>query len=358
MKFMRLAISLAGKSNPSPNPRVGAVIVKKGRIIGEGYHEKAGMPHAEIEAIKDAVKKGHNVRGSTLYLTLEPCCHINKRTAPCTRAIMEKGFSKVVCAMKDPNPQVNGKGIKILRKSGIAVDVGLLREEAVAINRGYIKSMTSGLPYLAVKMALTLDGKIATNSGESKWISGNDSRELVHKLRREHDAVMVGVGTVLADNSSLTCRPGKQSGNPVKIVVDSRLRTPLNAKLLDSGNVIFLTTKNYNKKKRKILEKSGVRFVVAGGKRVNLGQALKQLPQFGILSILVEGGGELNASIFEERLADYIYFFTAPKIIGGRNAKTPVEGTGIKKLKDAITVNNMKTRKIGADVLIEGDVCH
>jgi diaminohydroxyphosphoribosylaminopyrimidine deaminase/5-amino-6-(5-phosphoribosylamino)uracil reductase len=341
MKFMKLALSLARKSNPSPNPRVGAVVVKNGKIIGKGYHKRAGMPHAEIEAMRNAERRGHDVKGATLYITLEPCCHSNKRTPPCTKAIIGKGISEVICAMKDPNPHVNGKGIKELRRNGIDVSVGMLEKEVREINKGYIKSMEKGLPYVAVKMAMSLDGKIATEGGESKWISCRKSRDIVHKLRKEYDAVMVGVNTVLSDNPSFI-------QNPVRIIVDSGLRTPENAKIFDSGKVIILTTKKS--------KSPGVKFVVTKGKRVDLRQAFKELPKLGVLSILAEGGGELNGSLFDEKLVDRIYFFTAPKIIGGKNAKTPVEGDGIKKLKNAVRIK-LKTRKTGDDFLFEGDVC-
>ncbi len=354
---MKLVFSLAKNSNPFPNPRVGALIVKKRKIIGKGYHKKAGMPHAEIEAIKDAERKGHNIRGATLYLTLEPCCHNNKRTPPCTKAIIRKGLSKVVCAMRDPNPAVRGKGIEELRKNGICTEVGLLREDAVRINRKYIRSMTKGLPYVAVKMAMTLDGKIATETGESKWISGYESRKFVQKLRSEFDAVMVGAETVLTDNPSLTCRLKKRT-SPVKIIVDSRLRTPLNSKLFNSGKAIFLTTEKFNRKKRKTLEKAGVKFVVAGEKKVDLGKALKKVLKLGILSVLVEGGGELNGSLFREGLIDHIYFFMAPKLIGGKNAKTPIEGNGIKKLKDAVSLKDIKIKETGRDFLFEADLVY
>lgn len=358
MKFMRLAVSLAKKSNPSPNPRVGAVIVKKGRLIGKGYHKKAGMPHAEIEAIRDAERKGFGVKDATLYLTLEPCCHTRKRTPPCTKAIIAKKFSRVVCAMRDPNPLVSGKGIRELRNKGIAVEVGMLEKEAEETNRDYIKAMRKGVPYVAVKMAVSLDGKVAAKTGKSKWISSKRSREFVHKLRSEFDGVMVGVGTVLADNPSLTCRLGKTRKNPAKIIVDSRLRTPLNSKLFSSGRIIFLTTKNYSRKKRDAMEKRGVEFVVSGNKKVSLGQAFRKLPGLGVLSILAEGGGELNGSLFQEKLVDHIYFFAAPKIIGGRDAKTPVAGSGVESPEDAIAVRNMKTKRIGEDLLIEGDPCY
>jgi len=300
-KYMRLALELAKKatSKTSPNPMVGAVVVKNGKIIGKGFHHKAGSPHAEINAIKQA---GKNTKGSTLYVSLEPCCFFG-RTPPCTDAIIRAGIKKVVIAAIDPNLLNNGKGIKILKSHGIIVKTRVLESEAHRLNEVFEKYITTGMPFVTLKMAMTLDGKIATKTGDSKWVSCEKSRNLVHRLRRQVDAVMVGANTARIDKPRF-----KQAS--FKVVIPSG--------------------------------------------RVNLRNFLKDLGKKHVTSILCEGGGELAGSLIKEGLVDKIMFFIAPKIIGGRIAKSPVEGGGISKMSEAINLENMNVRKIGNDVLIEG----
>jgi len=299
-KYMQRALCLAEKARgrTSPNPMVGAVIVKNGRIVGEGFHHKAGGPHAEINAIKQAGKKAE---GATMYVTLEPCCFFG-RTPPCTDAIIRAGIKKVIIAAVDPNPLNNGKGIKILKKRGIIIRAKVLESEARKLNEVFEKYITTGMPFVYLKMAMTLDGKIATNTGDSKWVSCEESRNLVHKLRKQVDAVMVGANTARIDKPRF-----KQA--KIKVVIPSA--------------------------------------------RVNLRNFLKALGRKQITSVLCEGGGELAGSLLEEGLVDKIMFFIAPKIIGGRTAKSPVEGNGIENMANAIKLKNMRVTKVGDDLLAE-----
>jgi len=324
-RYMRLAIELAKRAEgmTSPNPIVGACIVKNGRIIGRSYHKKAGLPHAEVNALREA---GQRAKGATLYVTLEPCDHFG-RTPPCTDAIIKSGIRKVVIAMTDPNPINNGRGIKKLKRHGIKVVSGVLRHEAESMNKPYIKFVTKSLPYITVKVAQSLDGKIATKTGDSRWISSKDSRRYVHELRGKVDAVMVGAGTVLRDDPlllSVTSR-GKQ---PVRIVVAGRTKIPPNSR-------IFSAT-----------DKSPVLIV----------RSLEEaLAQDGITNILVEGGGGLIASLIKKDLVDRFLIFIAPKIIGGAFAKTAVEGDGVKKIKDALSFKITNIRKFKNDILVEAE---
>ena len=335
-KYMALAIKLAKRAEgmTSPNPMVGAVIVKNGIIVGRGYHKRAGLPHAEINALRQA---GAKAKGATLYVTLEPCDHFG-RTPPCTAAVINSGVKRVVIAMIDPNPVNNGSGISKLKRHGIKTEVGLLAEEAIAMNRPYIKSITKKLPFVTVKVAQSLDGKIATKRGDSKWISGEDSRRYVHELRRAADAVMVGANTVRRDDPLLLSRskaPGKQ---PVRVIVAGRSALPSGAKIFSHPN-----------KSPVIVVKPAGR----SGKRVDLKKLLRSLAKIGIINILVEGGGELIAGLVEERLVDRFLVFIAPKIIGGRDAKTAVEGIGIEKIKDAFKLKDISVRRFKEDILIE-----
>jgi diaminohydroxyphosphoribosylaminopyrimidine deaminase/5-amino-6-(5-phosphoribosylamino)uracil reductase len=354
--FMRIALSLAEKGRTSPNPKVGAVIVKDGRIIGTGYHRRAGMPHAEIEAMSGL--RPDELSGSTLYVSLEPCVHTNKKTPPCVPAIINVGIKKVVCAMKDPNRLVNGRGINALKKAGIEVKVGVLEKEARALNAAYIKYITTGLPLVTMKVAMSLDGKIATKTGESKWISGEASRRYSREMRDKHDGVMVGIGTVLKDNPRLTCR-FKSAHDPIRIIVDSKLRIPLNANVLKNarGMVIIGCGKKANERKKKILEKMGVKVFSCPRKdgEVDLKKFLKLVAKNGVLSILLEGGSELDGAMVDADLVDRFCFFIAPKIIGGRDAKSPVGGNGIEKISEALKLKNMNVQRIGVDVLITAE---
>lgn len=359
--FMQEALKLAekGRGSTNPNPMVGSLVVRNGEIVGKGYHQKAGKPHAEIEALQDA---GEKSRGATLYVTLEPCCHYG-RTPPCVGRIIQAGIRKVIIAMEDPNPKIAGKGIQELRAAGIEVRVGVLEKEAQQLNEIFIKYITTGLPFVLCKMAMSLDGKIATVSGESKYITNAESRQWVHRMRSELDAVMVGIGTVLADDPLLTARVKDYPGrNPHRIIIDSTLRIPWKARVLDKDPVVktlIFTLESASGEKRKFLEAMGVLVFSAKENdqgKVLLRSVLEQLGRMEISSLLIEGGAEINASAFREGLVDKVVCFIAPKIIGGRQAPTPVGGEGILSLKEAVTLYHPQIRMLGGDVMIEGYV--
>ncbi len=344
---MRIAKNAEGRT--SPNPLVGAVIVKGGRIIAEGWHRKAGTPHAEIHALNMA---GDSAKNSTMYVTLEPCSHFG-RTPPCANKIVDAGVSRVVVAMQDPNPLVAGRGIEILRNAGIAVDVGILENDARRLNEVFIKYITKKIPFVSAKFASTLDGKIATVTGESQWISGAESRKFTHHLRDIHDAIMVGIGTVLADNPSLTTRLDNGK-NPARIIVDSHARTPLDAKILTDNQAptIIAVANDAPAEKIVALKNLGAEIIFAGDSQIDLQILMNELGRREITSILLEGGGTLNFSMIRAGLVDKIYAFIAPKILGGKNALTPVEGAGFEKISDAVELENLSAEKIGGDILI------
>lgn len=362
-KFMQAAIALAKKGigKTSPNPAVGAVIVKNGRIIGKGYHKKAGLAHAEINAMKQA---GVRARGADMYVTLEPCNHFG-RTPPCADAIIKAGIKRVYVGMKDPNPLIHGAGIRHLRNAGIKVVTKILEKECADINRPYIKHITTQKPLVTLKLASTIDGKVATVSGESRWITSKEAREFVHTMRAHADAVMVGLGTVLKDNPELTVRLIKGK-NPVRIVVDSGLKIPLSAKVLNpkKGDVIIATTKgrgqksearSQRNKKIKTLKAKGAEVLMLPSKmgEVDLIALMKELGKKEITSLIVEGGSRLAASAIKEGIVDKIAVFYAPKILG-KEGLPMIGGLGIKRLKDAIGLSELKCRKVGEDILVEG----
>ena len=356
-RYMQLALELAKKAEgkTSPNPLVGAVIVKNGKIIGKGFHEKAGKPHAEINAI-NSVKDKRQLKGSTLYVNLEPCCHYGK-TGPCTDEIIKSGIKEVYIAMLDPNPMNNGKGLAKLKKAGIKVNLGLMEKEARKLNEFFIKFITTKKPFVMMKTAMSLDGKIATKTGHSKWISCRESREHVHKLRNIVDAIIVGINTILKDDPRLTTRLNiKEGNNPLRIVLDSTLKIPLKARVLDNNNVMIATTSRCSKKKKKILEKKGIKVVIvkSKNKKVDLNELMKKLALMGVTSVMIEGGSEVNASALEAGIVDKIIYFIAPIIIGGKNAKTAVGGRGIKYLNETIKLREIKVKKIGSDMMVEG----
>jgi len=351
MEPMELALSLAKKANPHPNPRVGAVIVKNKKIIGRGHHKKAGQPHAEAEAISDAEKNGTDVAGATLYVSLEPCSHNSKRTPPCTELIIEKKIKKVVYGMKDPNPLVNSR--KVLQNAGIVVTGPVAEEKARAINRKYLENI-SKKPFVAVKMAMSADGKTATKTGDSKWISSDKSRGFVAKLRAEYDAVMVGAGTIIADNPRLTARVSGAK-DPIRIIVDGKLKIPLNSRVVRSGTIIA-TTKQASSKKIKAIKAGGADVFACGKEKVDLKMLLHSLSAMGIKKILIEGGSELNADALESKIIDKFYIFIAPKIIGGTAAPGVIGGSGISSMKKARKVSNMRVKMIGTDILVEFEV--
>ncbi len=348
MEPMELALSLAKKADPYPNPRVGAVIIKGKKIIGRGYHRKAGAPHAEVNAILDAEKNGADVKGATLYVSLEPCSHHSKRTPPCTELIIEKKISKVVYGMSDPNPLVSSK--KVLQKAGIIAKGPVAEEKGRAINKRYLKNI-SKKPFVAIKMAMSADGKSATKTGDSKWISCAKSREFVARLRADYDAVMVGSGTVIEDNPRLTARiPGAK--NPIRVIVDGKLKIPLNSKVVQNGTII-VTTKQASSKKINAIKATGADVFVCGEDKVDLKALIRSLGAMGIKKILIEGGSELNAGAVESGIVDKFYIFVAPKIIGGIGAPGIIGGSGISDMKKARKVRGMKAKMIGADILIE-----
>lgn len=358
-EFMRMALMLAQKGRTSPNPKVGAVIAKGGRVLATGYHQKAGMPHAEIEAIGKL--KQEQLEGTTLYITLEPCSHSGngKKTPPCAPAIIKSGISRVVCAMEDPNPKVSGRGIAALKKAGIAVQAGIMEREAKKVNEAYVKRIISGLPFVSMKIAMSLDGKIATRTGDSKWISGEKSRRFTQELRDKYDAVMVGIGTVLKDNPRLTCRING-GHNPKRIIVDSKLRIPLSANVLKRahGMVIIGCGKHDNEKKKKELERLGAHVFECPRRdgEVDLEGFMQKIAESGINSVLLEGGSALDGTMVDEKLVDKFYFFVAPKIIGGKDAKGPIGGAGAEMIKDVLTLSDVTVTQVGVDWMFEGHV--
>ncbi len=328
------------KGSPSPNPYVGAVVVKDGRIVGEGYHRRVGEPHAEVEALKDV-----NGLGTTLYVTLEPCSH-HGRTPPCTQAIIDAGVSEVVYAVEDPTDKVKGR--EVLGAEGVEVRSGVLKEECEKANEVFMKYSKTGRPFVVLKAAVSLDGQIASKTGDSRWITSGESREIVHELRGRYDAVLVGVGTVLKDNPQLTCRTGGR--DPLRIVLDSGLRTPLDANVLADDNVLMVTTKKAGEKVEEYGGKAEV--VVAGEDTVDLKALLSVLAERNITSVLVEGGSQVNYSFAKAGLVDKYVFFTAPKLLLGCN--TPVfGGEGVNALADALNLRFDSVKRVGSDVMLE-----
>lgn len=347
---MKRAFSLAARARgfTSPNPMVGAVMVSKGKIISEGYHRKAGTPHAEVIALDNA---GKIPEGATLYVSLEPCCHKDKRTPPCTEKIIASGIKHVVVAMKDPNPKVSGKGIAELRSAGVRVTSGVLEEKALLLNEFYVKHITTGMPFVILKTAMTLDGKIATPDGESKWITGEEARKAVHRLRSRVDAVMTAIGTVRADNPRLTARI-RGGRNPARIVIDPDLKIHHDAELLKVPPETTIVTKTINKKSD-YLSKSGIK-IINYKESLDLKWLLELLGKSGIGSLLIEGGASLNAHAFNDGIVDKVMFFIAPKIIGGKNSITPVGGDSFRTLSNAYQLRDTRITRIGSDFLIEG----
>lgn len=349
-KFMRRALKLARKFNPSPNPKVGAVIVFNGEIVGEGWHEFFGGPHAEANALAQA---GERARGATFFVSLEPCSHSNKKTPPCVPAIIQAGIKKVVYAVDDANSEVDGVGE--LKRAGVEVVSGVLEREARELNEKFFKFVSTRLPFVTLKCAESLDGKTACNSRDSKWITSEKSRSLARRMRAEYDAILVGVETVLKDDPQLTARI-KGRRNPVKIILDSRLRVPLEAKIFAEGKVIIATTGKHDEEKKKTLEEKGVSVFVCNedeNGRIDVLDLLKRLGELGISSVLVEGGSEVHASFVESKSVDKFVFFIAPKIIGGRNAKPSIGGKGIEKMSEALDLEITRVKKIGSDLLVE-----
>lgn len=365
--YMEEALRLAEKARgrTSPNPMVGAVIVKDGHVIGKGYHTKAGSPHAEIEALNDAVE---DPQGSILYVTLEPCCMYGK-TPPCTDAIIRAGIRRVVAAMIDPDPRVKGKGCEQLRNAGIDVDVGILENQARRLNEAFITHKITGFPFVISKFAMSLDGKIATKIGDSKYITNEASRAYVHALRNQVDAIMVGIGTVLADDPLLTTRlkglraTSEDAGhNPHRIILDTHLSIPLTANVVrdvSEAKTTIFTGEGIDQDKVTRLRERGVEIQSVEyddyGK-LNLKQILEVLGKHDVVSVLLEGGAEINGTAFIHHLVDKVLVFIAPLIIGGKDARSAVEGSGIETLSDAVRLSEITTQRFGDDMLIEGYV--
>jgi diaminohydroxyphosphoribosylaminopyrimidine deaminase/5-amino-6-(5-phosphoribosylamino)uracil reductase len=354
-KWMKRVLHLAeaGRGKTSPNPVVGAVLVKRGKVVGEGYHAKIGEAHAEIIALRQA---GERARGAVLYLNLEPCTHFGK-TPPCVPEVMKAGLKRAVIGMEDPNPVVNGKGIEALRKSGLDVRVGVLREECRKLNEAFCKYILRKQPFVVLKVAATLDGKIATRNGISKWISGEASRRFVHRLRGQVDGVLVGIGTVLRDDPLLTARM-KGGREPYRIVLDSRLKIPEDAKVFEHSpsEVILVTTGSAPLEKIERLEKTGVQVLITDSKegKVDLRTCLDKLGEMGLMNILVEGGSQINGSFLDEGLIDKFLLFLSPRCLGDPQAPGIFGGRGIFSLKEAVALKEIKTKRIGEDILVEG----
>ena len=360
-KFMKLALSLAekGRGYVNPNPLVGAVIVKDGNVIGEGYHTAFGKPHAEIEAINSATE---DIKGATMYVTLEPCCHQGK-TPPCTEAIIKNQLARVVVATTDPNPLVSGSGIEKLKQSNIEITVGVLEEMAKIQNEVFIHYMTTNLPFTILKYAMSLDGKIACHTGDSKWITSEKSRTDVHRLRSSVSAVVTGIGTILSDDASLNVRLIDSKGKePHRIVVDSAARISLDAKILNldskSDTYIAVTEAASDEKLRK-LEDYGAKIIMTKSKdgKVDLEELWKELGFLGMDSILIEAGEQLNAALLEAKLVNKIRAYIAPKIIGGTNAKSPIGGYGATNMSEVINLKSMNFTHVENDFVVEGYLC-
>jgi len=335
------------------------VLVKNNRIIAEGFHSRAGGPHAEVVALR---KAGGKARGADLYVNLEPCCHIG-RTPPCTDAIIQSGVIRVFAGMKDPNKLVKGKGIRILKAASIQVSAGLMKKDCEKLNEVFVKVMKTGMPFVTVKTAMSLDGKIATREGDSQWISGNKSRDFVHELRNQNDAILVGTNTILKDNPQLTCRLKKKRGrNPARIILDRRNRIPLTAKVFANSKahrVVYvsgskLSTKREQLLKTKNIEVLKVKTLKSG---FDLKQLMKLLAQKELNSILIEGGGEINSSALEAGIVDRVFAFISPILVGGQQAPSPIGGEGVAKITKAMRLDNMKVILIGDDLMVEAEIC-
>ncbi|HWQ32586.1 MAG TPA: bifunctional diaminohydroxyphosphoribosylaminopyrimidine deaminase/5-amino-6-(5-phosphoribosylamino)uracil reductase RibD [Blastocatellia bacterium] len=377
IEYIQLTLELAaqGKGLVSPNPLVGSIVVRDGEIVGRGFHRYSEVKHAEAWALEEA---GERARGATVYVSLEPCSHNGegKRTPPCVQALIEAGVKRVVAAMVDPNPKVNGRGFEMLRDAGIEVSVGLLEEQARRLNEKYVRFVTTGRPFVHLKAACSLDGRIATRAGDSKWITGEEARAASQALRYEYDAILVGVGTVLADDPLLTDRTGQLRHRPlVRVVLDAGLRTPLSSQLVQTarewpllifaarhemidnmGFPIYSDSGDTSDERQQAFENLGVEVirVAADGGLLDLRQVLSELGRRALTSVIVEGGAEVAGSLIEQRLADKVTFFIAPKIIGGREAIPVVGGHGAERLSDALELREVAIVQRGKDIELTG----
>ena len=357
IQHMRNALDLAtgGAGWVSPNPLVGCVLVRQGEIVGRGYHQRFGGPHAEIHALRDA---GDQARGATLYVTLEPCCHTGK-TPPCTDAILESQVERVIVAMRDPNPRVDGGGLSRLEKAGVGVTVGLCEAAARRLNEAFIKHITTQQPFVTGKSAITLDGKIATRTGSSRWITGETARAVGHQMRHASDAIMVGIGTASQDDPQLTTRiPGQLVSNPLRVVVDSNLRLSPEARVADVAEdrrTLVATTEQAPVTRAQALQERGVeviRLPAQSDGRVDLSKLCKALGERGIASLLVEGGAALTTALLEQHLIDKMVFFVAPKIIGGDGVNV-FGPCGVDSMDQALSLRELTSRSVGNDVMLE-----
>ena len=355
-RFMRLALGLGrrGLGRTSPNPPVGAVVVANGRVVGRGYHHRAGLPHGEIEALRDA---GARARGATLYVTLEPCAH-HGRTPPCTKAIIAAGIRRVVFGSRDPNPKVTGNGMGKLRAAGIEVRDGVEAAECDALNAAFCKHVITGLPLVTLKLAASLDGCIATASGESRWITNATSRRYVHRLRAEHDAILVGAATVMRDDPELTCRV-RSGRNPTRIIVDGRLRIPLSAKVLETRTAPTLVVTSNAASQRKIAKLRGLGVDVlscaANGGVVPLKSLMRRLGRRGVLSVLIEGGATVAASALRAGVVDRLLIFYAPKLIGG-DGRPMLGSLGVREMQRAWKTGALHVKRFAGDLLVATEV--
>jgi len=358
VKFMKQALREArkGLGRTSPNPAVGAVIVRRGEIVARGYHKRAGLPHAEAEALN---KLGKISPGDSLYVTLEPCNHLG-RTPPCTHAILKSGIKKVIIGMKDPNPMVSGGGCEFLKEHGIEVVTNVMETECRRLNEDFLKFVASGRPFVIAKSALTMDGWIATSSGHSQWVTNDKSRQFVHLLRDRVDAVMVGIGTVLADDPSLTARLPKGKGSdPLRIIVDTHLRTPLSAKVMthhSTAGTLIVTCEGARLDDEEGFRANGVSTLVCPTRtgKIDLGALMSKLGERSITSLLVEGGASITGSMLREMLIDKFYIFKAPKLLGGDDGIPMCAGFGAKRMDECVILKEIKIRRFGDDILVRG----
>lgn len=361
-RWMRRALALAAKGDTSPNPRVGCVIVHDGRLLSSGYHHRVGQAHAEVEALTPL---NFSAPGATLYVTLEPCAH-HGRTPPCTETILRSGIRRVVAAMVDPNPLVQGRGLELLRQAGLEVVVGVLEAKAQALNRGFIKAMLRRLPHVTLKLAATADGKTATRTGASRWITGPDARALVHRWRGESDGVLVGIGTVLKDDPQLTVRLSRPLPNarerrpPVRVVLDSQLRCPLNARILEpDAPTLLVCGEHVPVERQQLFRARGIEVLTvpcqatAAGERLDLVAAMTALLQRGLVYLFAEPGATLGAALLQAGLVDRCLFFYAPQLFGGVSAPGMLGGEGVAEVAESIRLQFERFRRVGADLLVE-----
>jgi diaminohydroxyphosphoribosylaminopyrimidine deaminase/5-amino-6-(5-phosphoribosylamino)uracil reductase len=360
--FLKRALALAarGRGRTRPNPMVGALVVRDGRIVGRGWHTRAGAPHAEVVALLQA---GSRARGARLYVNLEPCCHFG-RTPPCTDAILAAGVSEVIACMRDPDRRVDGRGFARLRRAGVRVRSGVMRREAEALNEAFLRAQRRGLPLVTLKAGMSLDGRIATAGGRSRWITSAPARDAARRLRARHDAVLVGIGTLLADDPLLSANghaPHDGDG-PVRVVLDSRLRTPPRARILRSegGPVVVMTRRGAPGARRRRLERAGALVLEVPGKgsRVDLRAALKALAGHGIASVLIEGGGEVLGAALDAGVGDRVALYVAPRLLGGAGARPAFAGRGASRPEGSARLRDVRVKRIDRDFLIEGRLDH